>query len=215
MPASCANTSYANILCQICQQHAPTIAELIAGIEARMSAHMDDRIASFVTGYKLVMASLATANAMDLDVPRTSVRDGCRMTDHTSIFLPVHDTNILPPYVTHTLPPHTNILHVHDTNILPPCVTHTLPTHTFFLDVRDTNILPPCVTHTSPSHTNVLHVHDTNILPPCVTHTLPPHTKVLPPHDTHTHTTSAHNKYCTSTGCNYFTFSYHKQYTPT
>jgi hypothetical protein len=31
--------------------HAPTIAELTAGIEARMSAHMDERIASFETGY--------------------------------------------------------------------------------------------------------------------------------------------------------------------
>jgi hypothetical protein len=35
--------------------HAPTIAELTAGIEARMSAHMDERIASFETGYKLIM----------------------------------------------------------------------------------------------------------------------------------------------------------------
>jgi hypothetical protein len=31
--------------------HAPTIAELTAGIKARMSAHMDERIASFETGY--------------------------------------------------------------------------------------------------------------------------------------------------------------------
>jgi hypothetical protein len=53
--------------------HAPTIAELTAGIEARMSAHMDERIASFETGYKPVMASLATANAMGLDVLLTSV----------------------------------------------------------------------------------------------------------------------------------------------
>jgi hypothetical protein len=122
--------------------HAPTIAELAAGIEARMPAHMDERIASFEMGFKLVMASLATANAMGLDVPRTSVRDGCRMTDHT--------TNILPPCATHTSPPHTNILHVHDTNILP---------------VHDTNILPPYVTHTLTPHTKVLPVHDANILP--------------------------------------------------
>jgi hypothetical protein len=89
--------------------HAPTIAELTAGIEARMLAHLDERIASFETGFKLVMASLATASALGPAMPRTSVRDGGRMTDHTS----------------HTLPPHTNILHVHDTNSLPPYVTHT------------------------------------------------------------------------------------------
>jgi hypothetical protein len=43
--------------------HAPTIAKLTASIEVRMSAHMDERIASFEMGYKLVMASLATSNA--------------------------------------------------------------------------------------------------------------------------------------------------------
>jgi hypothetical protein len=105
--------------------HAPTMAELTAGIEARMSARMDERTSSFETGYKLFMASLVTANAMSPHGPRTSVRDGGRMTYHTS--------RTLPPCVKHTLPPHTNILHVHDTNILP---------------VHDTNILPLCFTHT-------------------------------------------------------------------
>jgi hypothetical protein len=135
--------------------HAPTIAEIAAGIEARMSAHMDERVASFETGYKLVMASLATANARGLDVLRTSVRDGGRMTDH----------------ISHSLPPHTNVLPVHDTNILPPCITHTLPPHTDIPPVHDTNILPPCITHTLSPHTDILPVHDTNILPPCITHT--------------------------------------------
>jgi hypothetical protein len=88
---------------------APTIAELTAGIEARISANMNERFASFETGYKLVMASLATANAMGLDVLRTSVRDGGRMTDHTSLTLPPY-TNVLPVH-------DTNILSVHDTNI--------------------------------------------------------------------------------------------------
>jgi hypothetical protein len=32
--------------------HAPTLAELIADIEAHMSAHMDERTASFEAGYK-------------------------------------------------------------------------------------------------------------------------------------------------------------------
>jgi hypothetical protein len=73
--------------------HATTIAELTAGIEARMSAHMDERIASFETGYKLVMASLATANAMCLNVLCTSFRDGGRMIEHTSQILPPH-TNV-------------------------------------------------------------------------------------------------------------------------
>jgi hypothetical protein len=122
--------------------YAPTIAELTAGIEARMSAHMNEPMASFETGYELVMASLATANAMSLDVLRTSVRDGGCMTDHTS----------------HTLPPHTSVLPVHDTNILPVHDTNILPVH-------DTNILPACVNHTLPPHTNILPVHETNILP--------------------------------------------------
>jgi hypothetical protein len=143
--------------------HALTIAELTAVIEARMSAHMDERIASYETGYKLVMASLTTANAMCPHVPRTYVRAGGRMTYNTS----------------HILPPHTNVLPVHDANILPPCVTRTLPPNTNLLPVRDTNILPPCITHTLPPHTNLLPVHDTNILPvrdtnilpPCITHT--------------------------------------------
>jgi hypothetical protein len=81
--------------------HVPTIAELTSGIKARMSAYIDEHTASFETGYKLVIASLATANAMGPHLPRTSVRDGGCKTDRTS--------HTLPPCVTHTLPPHTNI----------------------------------------------------------------------------------------------------------
>jgi hypothetical protein len=134
-----------------------------------MSAHMDERIPSFETGYKLVMASLATANVMGRDVLRTSVRDDGRMTDHTS----------------HKLPSHTNILPVLDTNVLPPC-THTLPPHTNMvpphatkvLPVHDANILPPHDTHTLPPHT-------TNIVPPQAANILPPHDiNSVPPHDT-------------------------------
>jgi hypothetical protein len=82
-----------------------------------MSDHMGERIAPFETGYKLVMASLATANSMGLDVLRTSVRDGVRMTDYTS----------------HTLPPHTNVFPVHGTNILPVSNIQYLCTQIFYL----------------------------------------------------------------------------------
>jgi hypothetical protein len=122
----------------------------------------------------LLHSRRATANAMGLDVLRTSLRDGVRITDHTS----------------HTLPPHTTVLPVHDTNILPPCITHTFPPHTNMVPPHATKVLPPSITHTLPPHTNmvpphatkVLPVHDAIILPPHGTQTLPPHTtNIVPP----------------------------------
>jgi hypothetical protein len=134
-----------------------------------MSAHMDERITSLGTSDKLFTASLATANSMGPHVPRTSVRDGGLIIDHTS----------------HTLPPHTNSLPVHDKYFTSVCHIHYSP-HTNILPVHVTNILPVHVT------TCILPMHDTNILPPYDTHTLPPyvtqtiplHTNILPVHAT-------------------------------
>jgi hypothetical protein len=100
--------------------------------------------------------------------------------------------------VTHTLPPHTNIY---------LCMTQIFYLRVSHIHYRHKQIFYLCMTQIFYLRVSHIHYRHKQIFYLCMT-------QIFHPRMTHTLTTSAHKKYCTSTGCKYSTSSYHKQYTP-